>query len=102
MAVPIELPAEPVEPDVTREDAPERDDPEDAPPELDPLRGAADPLLPLDDDEGVRDPAWTRGGSGSRDGAGALAGAVDPPEAPPDEPEEPDEPEDPPAGRGIA
>lgn len=79
-----------------RDEAPERDgEPEDDPPELvlDPPRGEADPDLPLDDDEGVRDPACgistTRAGSGARE--------VDDPS----EPEEPDE-LDPPAGRGIA
>ena len=92
MLAPVEL--EPEELDVTREP------PEEDPPELvlDPPRGAAVPDLPLDEDEGVREPAGvcTRGGSGAeREGSGPLA--VDPP---PDEPE-PDELE-PPAGLGIA
>lgn len=91
-------PEAPEEPDVTRGEVPEED-----PPELEPVRDDADPDLPLEDDEGVRDPAGvcTRGASGSRVGAGKLDGAEDPPEEPPDEPEEPDE-LDPPAGRGIA
>src|SRR5688572_14519223 len=84
-----------LDPEVTRDDAPEEE------PELplDPLRGAADPDLPLDDEEGVREPAGvcTRGGSASRDEDGALE-TVDPPE----EPEEPDEPDPELVGRGIA
>jgi len=45
---------EPDEPDVTRDEEPEEDPLE---PALDPLRGVADPDLPLDDEEGVREPA---------------------------------------------
>jgi hypothetical protein len=50
--IPDELDCEP-DPDVTRDDP--DDDP--LPPELDPLRGVAEPDLPLDDEEGVREPA---------------------------------------------
>lgn len=93
-----ELDIEP--PGETRVDAPERDEaePDAEPPELvlDPLRGAADPDLPLEDEVGVRDPAgvWTRGGS-------AGAGLDDDSTVEPEDPDDPDE-LDPPAGRGIA
>jgi hypothetical protein len=72
--------------------------PDDDPPELEPLRGAADPLLPLDEDEGVRDPAGVcaRGGSETRAGSGPLGVTVPPP------PDEPELEELDPAGRGIA
>jgi hypothetical protein len=86
---------EPDEPDVTRDEEPEEDPPE---PELDPPRGAAVPLLPLDDEEGVREPAgvWARGISTTRAGSGALDPAL------PEEPDEPDELDPELVGRGIA
>jgi len=78
----------------TRADAPDEEDPPEL--GLDPLRGAADPDLPLDDEDGVREPAGVWGISTTRGGgSGPLA-----PEPPPDDP--PDEPELDPAGRGIA
>lgn len=90
----FEPPCEPGETDETREEPP------DEPPELELElpRDEADPDLPLEDDEGVREPAgvWTRGGSDSRTLEGGLVGGEDPsPE--PDDPEDPDE-----VGRGIA
>ena len=56
------MPAEldPVEdPDEMRAEEPDRVDPDDEPPELtpDPLRGAAEPDLPLEEEDGVREPA---------------------------------------------
>ena len=96
MLAPAEL--EPDDPDVTRDEEPEEDPPE---PEPDPPRGCADPLLALDDDEGVRDPAGvcSRGISMTRAGSGALELA---PAEDPAEPDEPDELDPDPAGRGIA
>jgi hypothetical protein len=96
---PDPLDCEPDDPDVTREEAPEEDPPEQA---LDPPRGAADPDRLLDaDEEGVREPAglWALGISTTRAGSGPLELEA-PPEVP-DEPAEPDEPDEP-AGRGIA
>ena len=94
----IELDGEPDDPEVTRCEEPDDDPPE---PVLDPPRDEADPDLPLEDEDGVREPAGvcTRGGSTTRAGSGALE--LD---DSPDDPEDP-EPEDPdPAGgvRGIA